>query len=229
MKILANLLLLLQGLFGATLALSDPFDYSVLGVIASSQIQKGIALIKQKSSGKVNALREGQDLAPGYKVTRVYRKTVNFSFNNKFYAMNVGEDVPTEIKGFAASDGGSTAADNLYQADGIEQSGNILKITRNLKENLVGLNLNKILMQASAVPRVENGRLIGFELREIDKGSIFDIAGLKNGDIITHINSQPINDASLAIKALSVLKSSTSATFGYLRGQLPMELVIQTN
>ncbi len=221
--------LLLPLLFGASLALGNPFEYNVLGVIASSQNQKGVALIKQKTTGKVNAFREGQEVVAGCRIQKIFRKTVTFAFNNKIYDLSVGDEVPTEVSGSALATAGSSAAENLYQAEGIERSGNTLKVSRTLKENLVGENLNKILMQAAAVPHVEQGRLVGFQLLEIDQGSIFDIAGLKNGDIITHINEQPINDAALAIKALSGLKSASIATFGYIRNSKPMELVIQIN
>ncbi len=229
MRSFSTLMMLLSLFMGSQFALANPFEYNVLGVIASSQNQKGVALIKQKTSGKVNAFREGQEVVPNCKILKIYRKTVTFSYNSKFYELSVGDETPTEVKGSPTGAGISTVADNLYQADGIERAGNTLKVTRSLKENLVGENLNKVLMQAAAVPHVENGRLMGFQLLEIDQGSIFDVAGLKNGDIITHINEQPINDAALAIKALSGLKTATSATFGYIRNSKPMELVIQIN
>jgi type II secretion system protein C len=225
MKYFAGLVILLSFLFGASLAQGNPFDYNVLGVIASSQNQKGVALIKQKTSGRVAAFREGQDIVAGCRIEKIFRKTVTFSYNSKFYELSVGDETPVEVKASAQS----SVAENLVHAEGIERQGNTLKVTRSLKDNLVGENLNKILMQAAAVPHVENGRLTGFQLLEIDQGSIFDIAGLKNGDIITHINEQPINDAALAIKALSQLKAANSATFSYIRNRKPMELVIQIN
>jgi type II secretion system protein C len=227
MKNFKTFWIVLPLLFGACLAFGNPFEYNVLGVIASSQNQKGVALIKQKTTGKVNAFREGQEVVAGCRIQKIFRKTVTFAFNNKLYDLSVGDEVPTEVSGSALFTAGSSAAENLYQAEGIERTGNTLKVSRTLKENLVGENLNKILMQASAVPHVEQGRLVGFQLLEIDSGSIFDIAGLKNGDIITYINDQPINDAALAIKALSRLKSANTATFGYIRNSKPLELVIQ--
>jgi general secretion pathway protein C len=223
MKNLLGLWLFLSLLFAASLAQGNSFDYNVLGVIASSQNKKGVALIKQKTSGRVAAFREGQEVADGWRIEKIVRKTVTFAYNSKFYEMSVGDETPTELKASPHA----SVADNLVDAEGIERQGNTLKVTRSLKDNLVGENLNKILMQAAAVPYVENGRLTGFELLEIEPASIFDVAGLKNGDIITHINEQPINDAALAIKALNQLKSASTATFSYIRSRTPMQLVIQ--
>ncbi len=217
-------LLVLQGLFLAKAALANPFDYNVLGVIASSQDKKGVALIKHKATGKVNAYREDQEILPNFKIQSIHRKTVTFVFENKVYSLRVGDESPIEVNGGA---GGSNMPLDLHKAEGIEREGNTLRVTRALKENLAGENLNKVLMQAAAIPFVENGRLVGFQLLEIDPGSIFDIAGIKNGDVITSINEQPINDAALAIRALNGLKNASTATFGYLRDKKTHELIVQ--
>ena len=223
MKRLLFLIGLLQTLFASEILLANPFDYSVLGVIASSKDNKGIALLKKKSSGQVGAFKTGQEIAPQFVMEKVKQKTVTFSYQGKLYDLTVGDDSPREVS--ASANNGIVA--NLQNAQGIEKSGDVLKVSQALKENLAGENLNKVLMQAAALPHVQNGRLIGFQLLEIDTGSIFDIAGFKNGDIITQINDQPINDAVLAIKALNALKSSNSATFSYIRGETPMQLVVQ--
>lgn len=229
MKKFLALFLLLQTFSAPDIAQADSFDYNVLGVIASSQTQKGVALVKSKSSGKVMAYREGQEIAPNVKITRIHRKIVTFVMNEKTYDLRVGDDAPTEVQAGVYSPSGGNFPSNLHQAEGIEKDGNTLKVTKALKESLTGENLNKVLMQAAAVPFVSDGRLVGFQLLEIDPGSIFDIAGIRNGDVITHINEQPINDAALAIRALNALKSSSSAKFSYLRGGKTEDLLIQIN
>ncbi len=223
MKNFILLLGILQALFMSEMLLANPFDYSVLGVIASTKDSKGIALLKKKSTGQVGAFKAGQEISPKFTIEKVQQKTVTFSYQGKHYDLTVGDDAPHEVSAAAAA--GLVA--NLQNAQGIEKSGDVLKVSQALKDNLSGENLNKVLMQAAALPHVKDGRLIGFQLLEIDTGSIFDIAGFKNGDIITQINDQPINDAVLAIKALNALKSSSSATFGYIRGDTPMQLVVQ--
>ena len=55
--------------------------------------------------------------------------------------MRVGDDTPTET----VSEQGPSVADNLNNANGIERVGNTLKITRELKDNLVGKNLIRYL------------------------------------------------------------------------------------
>jgi type II secretion system protein C len=223
MKRLLIIITLLQSLFSPEALLANPFDYTVLGVIASTKDSKGVALLKKKNGGQVVAFKVGQDIGPQFSIEKVQQKTVTFLFQSKRYNLSVGDESPREV----SSSGTETVAQNLQSAQGIEKAGDTLKVSRALKDNLAGENLNKVLMQAAALPHIENGRLIGFQLLEIDAGSIFDVAGFKNGDIITAINDQPINDAALAIKALNALKTASSATFGYIRGSTPMQLIVQ--
>lgn len=210
--------------FSVTVYSATEIDFTILGVIASSNEGGGIALIKNKKTGKVSAFKVGKNIDSKTHIKKIERKTVTFVKEQKTYTMRVGDDTPTE----SLSNQGPSVADNLNNANGIERVGNTLKISRELRENLVGKNLNKILMQAAAVPYTKNGKLIGFKLLEIDEGSIYNVAGIQNGDVITHINDLPINDAGAAIRALTKLKKASTAKFGYLRNNLANEIVIET-
>ncbi len=216
---------MLELLFAAT-AFSNPADFTVLGVITGSKGKKGVALMKQKSNGKVSAWKEGDEVLKGTVIKSVLRKTVTFAYEGKLFELSVGDEAPKEVKEGESRE--RAIASNLSNVQGIEKKGDTLKVSRQLKDTLAsGEGLNKILMQAATIPYVENGKLLGFRILEIDPGSIFDVAGFQNGDVITHINDQAINDAGLAIRALGSLKTASTATFRYLRGSSPMTLTIE--
>lgn len=215
-------------LFCGKLFAQDPLDYVVIGVIASNSTQQGIALVKHQSNGKVAAVKEGQPLASGQTLVFVSRKYVEFiAADNKRYKLKVGDKLASPVKQLYKTPVQSQFVDNLNEAEGIEKQGNVLKVTEQLKDSLIGDNLNKVLMQAAAIPHTENGKLVGFQLLEIDQGSIFDVAGFKNGDVITHINEQPINNAALAIRALNSLKQANEASFGYMRANEKHQLLVR--
>ena len=216
-------IILCLSVFSITIYSATEIDFTILGVISSNE-SGGIALIKNKKTGKVSAFKVGNNINSTTHIKKIERKTVTFVKNEKTYNMRVGDDTPTET----VSEQGPSVADNLNNANGIERVGNTLKITRELKDNLVGKNLNKILMQAAAVPYTKNGKLIGFKLLEIDEGSIYNVAGIQNGDVITHINDLPINDAGAAIRALTKLKKASTAKFGYIRNNQANEIIIET-
>ena len=202
------------------------FQYKVLGVIASSESRQGVALLKHVKSGRVSALKEGQEVSKNLEIKKVSRKTVYFKWNGSDYSMRVGDEAPTLS---SQEKNIPSVAKDLRNIVGIERRGDVLMVSHSLKENLVGSGLNEILMQAAAVPHMEEGRMIGFKILEIEEGSIYEVAGLVDGDVITHINERPLNDAGVAIKTLQLLKDSSSASFGFIRNGQKQELRIQIN
>jgi type II secretory pathway component PulC len=74
-----------------------------------------------------------------------------------------------------------------------------------------------------------NGELQGFQLLEIDAGSIYEKVGLTNGDVVTAINGQALSDVGNTIKMLHSLKDKTNADVTVLRGgrEQTMQIVVQ--
>ena len=82
---------------------------------------------------------------------------------------------------------------------------------------MIGPNLSKVLMQAAAVPNYQGGQLKGFTLWEIDKGSVYELAGFQDGDVITAINGQELTDVGNTIKMLHSLKGENRAEVSVTR------------
>lgn len=198
-------------------------EFIILGVIASDSQHKGIALVKSKKTGKVTAYKVGARLEKRTYLTRVKRKHVEIKINNQPYKLIVGADVPTSIE----SKKGQRLA--TTSSGGIERSGDTLRVTASYKKHLIEENLSNVLMQAATEPYIENGQVVGFRLWEIDKGSIYEKAGFENGDIITHINGLPLNDAGAAIRTLNRLKKANNAEVTFRRGGVERNLKIEIN
>ncbi len=69
-------------------------------------------------------------------------------------------------------------------------------------------DFNNLLTQARAVPNTENGLPAGYKLFQIVPGSLYDKLGLQNGDVITGLNGQVINDPGKAFEMLNELKTA---------------------
>lgn len=232
LKKISLFLLLLFNLLPET-ALANPSDYVVLGVIASNNGREGVALMKQKETGKVTAFREGATLSKDLSITRIERKEVLFNFKGSYYILSVGSDTPIPTSGGkpmpSRGRGIDVDSNNLAEKDGFELRDNTLKVNATLKNVLVEKKLGEILMQTATEPHVENGRMVGFKLWDIEKGSIFDVAGFQDGDLITAINQQPINSAAVAIRILNQLRNASDAEIEFVRqGQnRSLRIVIQ--
>ena len=78
-------------------------------------------------------------------------------------------------------------------------------------------NLNKVATQARIVPVFENGQARGFKLFSIRPQSLYAKLGLRNGDIVTHVNGREINSPDRALAVYSKLKDAKTVSVELLR------------
>ena len=203
---------------GAEMALN--VNQRVLGVIVSDDPGKSLALIKNQESKKVSVYKLGQLLDKNIFITKIGRKLIEISVSGKPYVLAVGAEQAVS-KDFDPS---TTVS---YNTGEIERNGNTVSLTAGFKDHVVKEKLGEILMQAATEIVMDKGRIIGFRIFDITPQSVYDKAGIQNGDIVTHINGLEINDAGVAIRALNQMKTATEANIRYLRAGSPQELKIQ--
>ncbi len=188
-------------------------SYLILGVIASTEKRSGVALVKDKSTGHTFAVREGDgvDKQKSAILIAVNRKFVDISIAGKPYRFAVGDEISSSASGSMIAPGASLAA-------AIEAEDGVVKVSASYKDHLIKDKLATILMQAAAVPYYQNNKLAGFTFWDIEKESVFEQIGLKDGDTVTGINSQEINDVASTIKLLNSIKENAKEVqFTYLR------------
>ncbi len=197
----------------------------VLGVIADSRPQRGVALVKAEATSETYAVRVGQELKQGVVLESVERDYIYVKIQGRIAKIKVGELFNADQAGLAES-----AAPPLTEysiSEGIERKGNEIIVSSTLREYVSGPSLSKILMQAAAVPQYLNGELKGFGLFEIEKDSIFEKAGFKNGDVIMAINSQHLNNVGHAIKVLHSLKTENEVEVELVRDGQEQKLMFR--
>jgi general secretion pathway protein C len=89
-------------------------------------------------------------------------------------------------------------------------------------------NMNQLFTQIRAVPHFEGGRSVGFRLFAIRQGSLFDLIGLKNGDVIQRVNGSDLSDPAKALALFQQLRNERDYTVDILRNKEPKTLVYQT-
>ncbi len=78
-------------------------------------------------------------------------------------------------------------------------------------------NFPALLTQARAMPHFVNGKIAGFNVTNIAPGSLYQQAGLQNGDIIVSVNGEKITGAQQAMGIYTKLKSSSSLDLELIR------------
>jgi general secretion pathway protein C len=88
-------------------------------------------------------------------------------------------------------------------------------------------NMGQLFTQMRAIPNVENGKTDGFSLSEVIPGSLFSQMGLRNGDIVSEVGGQDLNDPTQAIALMNSLRNSSSLSITVMRRGQPVELQYQ--
>ena len=94
-----------------------------------------------------------------------------------------------------------------------------------VNENLE--NLPALLTQARAELYFKEGRAEGFQLSQIQQGSILKSVGFQDGDVIRSVNGQEVRSLEDAIALYQKLGDSDSYTIGILRGEKPRTLHVK--
>lgn len=84
-------------------------------------------------------------------------------------------------------------------------------------------NMSQLLTQVRALPVIENGTSNGFRLSEIQPGSLFEQIGLQDGDVLTAVSGQQLNDPARALQLLSTLQTRSAVTLNVLRNGAPVQ------
>lgn len=85
-------------------------------------------------------------------------------------------------------------------------------------------NFSKLLNQARVVPFFKNGAHQGYQIKSIDKNSLYDRLGLKNNDIIKTINGETIDSPEKAFSLLKMLRNEREINLSIERRGRPTTL-----
>jgi general secretion pathway protein C len=77
-------------------------------------------------------------------------------------------------------------------------------------------NPSALFSQARILPKYEGGQMVGVQVSAIKPGSLFEQAGLQNGDTITGVNGSPVNGPDGASKVFQNLTQGGEITLDVL-------------
>jgi len=144
-----------------------------------------------------------------------------YQVGQKVEGYQIVKIVPTKV---TLKDGHKTwvldVADNnvLERLEGVERCGDRIKITKKLYEYVTDENLPTVIMQAaSEAVYDERGNIRGFGLYDMDTGSIFDLVGLEDGDVVIAIDGQPLDGVLESINLLKRTRAKKKFTVTLIR------------
>ena len=206
-----------EGIDGPPVRTSLPL--TLLGVIKLEEGGRSVVSIDDKSANQVFAVREKDTFGNQLTVEKIEFDRVIFinraERRREFLELPQDQVLTTR-----------RAAPTRPAKGGIVNSGNG-RFTIDRKEVDTALapeNFNKILTQARCVPNFEGGRPSGYRCFQIEPGSIYEMLGMKDNDVICGINGSPVNDPAAAFNMLTGLKSARNIELCINRGGQTMNM-----
>lgn len=148
-----------------------------------------------RSGDAVLALRVGHGV-DGWTVLSISAKEVVIAKDRNVRILRTGEYQPEDVR----------------LSREIDVQGNEITVTRDFQRYVGGVGQFTVVNDATAtaVPG-------GYKIWNFDPGSAYDLAGLKNGDVVTAINGVPLTSDAQAIELVSQLQWQDSFTFTVVR------------
>ncbi len=204
---------------GAPIKSSLPLN--LIGTVILRDELKSIATIEDKSASVVFPVRMDDEIPGKAKILKVEPTKVIFvnTSSGRREFIELPEDLQTSNARISL---GTPVVKRGGGGSGVEKvSPNQFNIAKSEVDRVMA-DFNQVLTQARAVPNIENGVTTGFNLFQIVPGSIYDKLGLQNGDTITGLNGEPLNDVGKAMNLLTELRSANHLELTIKRNGKPM-------
>ena len=212
-------------------AVESKLPITLRGVIFGGDPFNGLALIENSEKRTINSFISGDIIISKVKLLEIYPEHIILENDGrreyKRLEVKPAEKTRRGKKKAPAGDGdGATGvapiatgpAPENFKEPGFERAGHNIAVSEDFKRNLLGPQMTKVLQDAKAEPNMVGGQLKGFRMTRIREESIYQKAGLQNGDIVHEINGVPLNDASGAIRLLNQLRNEKEIEVRVERG-----------
>ncbi len=88
-------------------------------------------------------------------------------------------------------------------------------------------DMGKVLTDARLLPYIDNGKVTGFRVSEIKSDGVFNLIGLKNGDILVKVNDYSIDSPEKGVQLLTGLRGESRISLDVIRNGQPTKLNYQ--
>jgi type II secretion system protein C len=159
----------------------------LLGTAAAEDKALSWAAIEDLETKQHLVVRNDQEIKGGARVLRIERRRIVLQNGGRREELALEGDVPATTPRVTQRGPRPNARGNLERL-----AENRFAVDRSEVQNLA-TNPSALFSQARILPKYEGGQMIGVQVSAIKPGSLFEQAGLENGDTITEINGQPVS------------------------------------
>lgn len=209
----------------------------LIGTIYGGDPSAGIALIEDTNKRSLNSFFVGERLLADALLIEIHRERIIIERPNHKEFLELDKK---EIRKRRSRKSASTVSEapkvpkfatepppDAYKEEGFERQGRSIVMSSDFRKKLLTSDFAKVLQDAKAEPHFVGGELGGFRLTRIRQDSIYQKAGLQNGDVIREINGVSLVDTAQAIKLLNSLRGESEIELRLERSGSTMNLNMQ--
>jgi general secretion pathway protein C len=159
----------------------------LLGTAAAADKALSWAAIEDLETKQHLVVRIDSEIKAGARVLKIERRRIVLQNGGRREELALEGDQPAAAPRTAQRGPRPNARANLERL-----AENRFAVNRSEVQNLA-TNPSALFSQARILPKYEGGQMVGVQVSAIKPGSLFEQAGLQNGDTITEINGQPVS------------------------------------
>jgi general secretion pathway protein C len=194
-------------------AVLSQLPLQLLGTIVHYNPKLSVVTVNVSSKGMSMSYKVDEEIESLAKVTKIERKKVTFiNLNNhRLEYIEIPEDA---VMNFGLQNKSDTKVNGV-----VEQTGMFDFAVKRSDFDNITQNLSPILQQARMEPvfSPDGIGVEGFKFTAIQKNSIFEQLGFKEGDMIRSVNNEQINSPTKAMETFNLLRSSNAVSLGVER------------
>ena len=193
-----------------------PPDLAAVGIIVSARAEHSVAIVR--AGGRSRVVGPG-DAAFGGRVARITPTTVVLEFADGLREVRLAVNA-------AAAPAPLPAARREAAEEAAPPEGAPREMERAEVERRLGNEIPRILAETTILPVSDGARTVGFTLTRVPEGSLLTEAGLRAGDVLTHVNDVAIDSLPTLIALWPRLQGSPTLRANVMRNGQPLSLTV---
>lgn len=201
----------------ATAIISARLDMEAVGIVLTSRPESSVAILRAGGRSRVVGL--GDD-AFGGKVALITPLSVVLEFDDGRRELRLAAgNVPPAVAAAA------TPADDAAPTEEADAPAP-REMARQAVERRLGEEIPRILAETTVLPVTNGAETVGLALTRVPEGSLLTEAGLRPGDVLTHVNDVAIDGLPTLIALWPRLQGASTVRAQVLRDGRPVSLTV---
>ncbi len=197
---------------------------SLLGTAASPNASLSWAAVEDQSSRRTLVVRVDDEIKNKAKVTRIERKRIVLSENGVLRELVLSEPKKKPSKRSSTAKNRSRAG----RSRGSRSARTPKQRPAQPTPTAPAFNRDAVSLfsEARILPKYVDGALVGMQVNTVKPGSPFELAGVREGEIITRVNGIDIDSPEKTLQIMAEISAGTQLTIEVDREEGPTTLSV---